>query len=415
VTTQESAQCRRCGHPLGAGQRVCPNCGAVLDIHPERVIVTGERQLALTADTISLRDLLAIVEAGVGFWRQQYEDSSGVAREQAAQALRELSQILANLAQQIAQGRETVRISSHPPSQRRYPLACPFCGRGNRAGARFCVSCGATLQPPRQTPAPPQPLHAQIAVRSHIGQVRQLNEDTAYAGTFSRGDEPLGALLLIADGMGGAAAGEVASQLAAGAVKTFLQRALNETLPGDDESWLALIRAAVHAAHQQVVAAAHTDSRRSGMGTTLTIALTFGRRAYLAHVGDSRAYLITPGGTGEPPSWQQLTTDHTIVARLVDIGQLSPEAARSHPQRHILYRSLGADQPLEADTRALPLAPGDILLLCSDGLFNHVADAEMANLAVAHQPAQATAELIDLANRRGGQDNISVVIARFTH
>ncbi|MCX7858943.1 MAG: SpoIIE family protein phosphatase, partial [Chloroflexus sp.] len=172
---------------------------------------------------------------------------------------------------------------------------------------------------------------------------------------------------------------------------------------------------AAQAAHEQVAAAARADQRRAGMGTTLTVALAIQRRAYLAHVGDSRAYLITPGSVNEPPVWQQLTTDHTLVARLVDIGQLSPEAARAHPQRHILYRSLGADQPLQADTRVQPLAPGDILLLCSDGLYNHVTDEELAQLAVAHQPAHAATELIELANRRGGQDNISVVLARFTN
>ncbi|MEF3275742.1 MAG: protein phosphatase 2C domain-containing protein [Chloroflexus sp.] len=413
VTTHDTARCRVCGQTLTASQPVCPSCGALPELHTERVIITGQRQLALNGDTISLPALLAIVEASVTFWRHQYDHTTGVAREQAAQALRELSQILTSLAHQIAQGRETVRITSRLPAQRHYPLACPFCGRGNRAGARFCVSCGAVLQPPQPILTPLPSLQAQIAGRSHIGQVRQINEDTVYAGAFSRGDEPIGALLLVADGMGGAAAGEVASQLASSAVKTFLQQALNQNLPDDDAGWLALIRLAVQAAHQQVLTAAHTNRQHAGMGTTLTIALTTGRRAYLGHVGDSRAYLITPGTAGESPSWQQLTTDHTIVARLVDIGQLSPEAARSHPQRHILYRSLGANQPLEIDTRIQPLATGDILLLCSDGLYNHVADEELAELAIAHTPAQAAAELIDLANRRGGQDNISVVIARF--
>lgn len=415
MATQDIGRCRVCGKAIGTAQQACPHCGTPLAPYPEQVVVTGERQLALTADTISLPDLLAIVEAGVAFWRRRYEHSTGVAREQAAYALRELSQILTSLAQQIAQGRERVQITSRLPAQRRYPLACPLCGRGNRAQARFCVSCGMALRPSQRASVSPPPLQAQIAVRSHVGQVRSLNEDTVYAGTFSRGDEPLGVLLLVADGMGGAAAGEVASQLAAETVKTFLRQALNETLPADEERWLALLRAAAQAAHEQVAAAARTDQRRAGMGTTLTLALAIERRAYLAHVGDSRAYLITPGSINEPPIWQQLTTDHTLVARLVDIGQLSPEAARAHPQRHILYRSLGADQPLQADTRVQPLAPGDILLLCSDGLYNHVTDEELAQLAVAHQPARAATELIELANRRGGQDNISVVLARFTN
>ncbi|WP_322488286.1 protein phosphatase 2C domain-containing protein [Chloroflexus sp.] len=415
MATQDIERCRVCGKATGKAQQVCPHCGAPLDPFPERVIVTGERQLALTADTISLHDLLAIVEAGVAFWRRRYESSTGVAREQAAYALHELSHILASLAQQIAQGRETVQITTRLPAQRQYPLACPLCGRGNRSQARFCVSCGAVLQPSRRASIPPPPLQAQIAVRSHIGQVRTVNEDTVYAGAFSRGDEPLGALLLVADGMGGAAAGEIASQIATETVKISLQQALNKALPDHDDDWLALLQAAAQAAHEQVAAVARADQQRAGMGTTLTVALAVGRRAYLAHVGDSRAYLITPGSADEPPAWQQLTTDHTIVARLVDIGQLSPAAARTHPQRHILYRSLGADQPLAADTRAQPLAPGDILLLCSDGLYNHVSDDELARLAVSQPPDRAAAALIELANQRGGHDNISVAIARFSN
>lgn len=413
MVTHKRGQCRICGKATGAAQQVCPHCGAPLSVLPEQVIVTGERQLTLTADTISLRDLLVIVEAGVAFWRRQYENSAGVAREQAAQALNELSQILASLAQQIRQGRETVRITTRLPAQRRYPLACPHCGRGNRAGARFCVSCGAALQPPWQaTPLPP-PLQAEIAVRSHIGRVRQMNEDTAYAGRFSLGDEPFGYLLLVADGMGGATAGEVASQLASDTIKSFLQRELNTTLPTTDDGWLSLLRAAVQTAHRDIVAAARSDPQRADMGTTLTLALIIHRRAYIAHVGDSRAYLITPGTGDETPVWHQLTTDHTIVARLVDVGQLGPEEARTHPQRHILYRSLGADQPLEIDTLVQPLATGDVLMLCSDGLFNHVTDEELAQMAIVHEPSLAVSGLIDLANQRGGSDNISIVLARF--
>ncbi len=378
------------------------------------MIVTGERQLVLVTDTLSLRDLLAIIETSLVFWRRRYENATGVARDEAAAALQELSQILASLGQQIAQGRETVRITTRLPAQRRYPLACPFCGRGNRAQARFCVSCGSSLQPPLQKTYPPPPLQPQVAFHSHTGRVRQINEDTVYAGTFSRGNEQIGTLLIVADGMGGAAAGEVASQLAVTTVKNFLQQALNQNLPGDDEAWLALLQEAMQTAHEQVVNAARADQHRAGMGTTLTIALIVDRRAYLGHVGDSRAYLITAGTDSEVPLCQQLTTDHTIVARLVDIGQISPEAARTHPQRHILYRSLGTDQPFVVDTRVQALAPGDILLLCSDGLVNHVTDEEVAQLVVTNPPAPAAMALVDLANRRGGHDNISVIIAHFS-
>ncbi|MGB9737876.1 MAG: Stp1/IreP family PP2C-type Ser/Thr phosphatase [Chloroflexus sp.] len=414
MATQESGQCRVCGNPIGTAQQVCPHCGSSLATPSEQVIITGERQLVLVADTISLRDLLAIIETSLAFWRRRYENATGVARDKAAVALQELSQILASLGQQIAQGRETVHITTRLPAQRRYPLACPFCGRGNRAQARFCVSCGSSLQPPLQKTYPPPPLQPQVAFHSHTGRVRQINEDTVYAGTFSRGNEHIGTLLIVADGMGGASAGEVASQLAVTTVKHFLQQALNKNLPGDDEAWLALLQAAMQTAHEQVAHAAHADQHRAGMGTTLTIALTVDRRAYLGHIGDSRAYLITAGTDNEAPLCQQLTTDHTIVARLVDIGQISPEAARTHPQRHILYRSLGTDQPFVVDTRVQALAPGDILLLCSDGLVNHVTDEELAQLVVTNPPARAAMALVDLANQRGGHDNISIIIAHFS-
>ncbi len=413
MTTHVQGQCRVCGKTVGATQQVCPYCGALLIPLPEQVIVTGERQLTLTGDTMSIRDLMIIVEAGIAFWRRQYEASTGVVREQAGKALRELSQILASLAHQIGQGRETIRITTRLPAQRQYPLVCPLCGRGNRAGARFCVSCGSPLSAPWQISPPLPPLKTRIAVRSHVGQVRSTNEDTVYAGMFSLGEQqPFAALLLVADGMGGAAAGEVASQLASETIKTFLQQTLNETLPDTDEQWLACLQGAMQAAHERIVAAARADPRRAGMGTTATLALITHRHAYLAHVGDSRAYLITPGTGDEAPVYIQLTTDHTIVARLVDIGQLSPEAARTHLQRHILYRSLGADQPLAIDTHVQPLAAGDVLLICSDGLYNHVTDEELARLALADEPIQAASALIDLANQRGGHDNISVALAR---
>ncbi len=413
MTAANSRRCPVCGQAIDPARQTCPHCGTPAPVIPERIALAGDRQLSLSGDTLSLRELLAIVEAGIAFWRRRFEDSEGLAREQAAASLRDLSLILSGLAQQIAQGRETVRITGRLPTQRRYPLACPLCGRGNRANARFCVSCGAALKPPWRPATPPRPLRADIAGRSHTGRVRPINEDSVYAGLFSRGDEPIGLLLLIADGMGGMAAGEVASHMAVETVKTALQVALANDVPASSDQWLAILRAAAQQANERIYAAAQADRQRSGMGTTLTVALASGRSVYLAHAGDSRAYLITPGTTDESPVWQQLTTDHTIVARLVDIGQLSPEAARAHPQRHMLYRSLGAGLQLDIDTRSQPLAPGDILLLCSDGLFTHVGDDEMAHIVARRDPALACADLIALANQRGGDDNISVAIARF--
>ncbi|RRR69797.1 MAG: Stp1/IreP family PP2C-type Ser/Thr phosphatase [Candidatus Viridilinea halotolerans] len=369
----------------------------------------------LAADTLDLRDLLAVVEAGVLYWRRRLASDEGVARERAAAAIKELSQILDSLAMQIAQGRETVRITSHLPAQRVAPRPCALCGRGNREQAKYCIACGAPLRAGLRpaTSAPPR-LQVKIAARSDVGRVRQLNEDTFYAGEFARADGAVGTLLLVADGMGGHQAGEVASALARDGLKQALTSALSAGVPASDEAWHTLLTQVVAAANQQIYQQGQRNAQRSGMGTTLTVALLVEGRAHLAHVGDSRIYLINAQGLGsEGATWLKLTTDHSLVARLVDIGQLTPAQARTHPQRNVVYRSLGSDPTVEVDTLSQALASGDQLLLCSDGLTSHVEDEELAAIAIAETSADRACErLIALANERGGSDNISVVLAR---
>lgn len=397
------------------GARFCTRCGAPAAEEPEKVALAGGRRLYLSPDTLSLRELLAVVEAGVFYWRQRLESSEGVAREHAAAAIKELSQILDSLATQIAQGRETVRVTGRLPALRQSALACGVCGRGNREGAKYCVACGAPLGPGARPPAHlPPPLTMTIAARTDVGMARRLNEDTVYAGEFTSADGALGTLLLVADGMGGHQAGEVASALATATVKAYLTEGLSEGVPADDEAWHALLRAAVAEANRAVFEQSQQNPAQRGMGTTLTVAVIAGRRAHLAHVGDSRAYLLNPAGvSGEAVTWLQLTTDHSLVARLVDIGQLTPEQARVHPQRNVVYRSLGGEPTLEVDTLSQALAPGDVLVLCSDGLVNHVEDGELAGIVLKEASvAKACERLTALANERGGKDNISIVIAR---
>jgi PPM family protein phosphatase len=167
-------------------------------------------------------------------------------------------------------------------------------------------------------------------------------------------------------------------------------------------------------ANRRVYEESRANIDHKGMGTTLTIALIVGDRLYIASVGDSRAYLINAGGVTEDGATSaQLTSDHSLVARLVDIGQITPEQARTHPQKNLLYRSIGTDPSVEVDTFAEQLEPGDILLLCSDGLINHVRDEEIAEIVLAQRdPNRACEQLVTLANQRGGRDNISVVIVR---
>jgi PPM family protein phosphatase len=214
--------------------------------------------------------------------------------------------------------------------------------------------------------------------------------------------------------MGGARAGEHASSLAAEAARALLQHDAARQTPNDDEAWQTLLRQAAAAANRRVYEEARQDTSRDGMGTTLTIAVIAGDRLHLASVGDSRAYLFNLGGVTEDGALSaQLTSDHSLVARLVDIGQITPDQARVHPQRNILYRTIGTDPAVAIDTRSEHLEPGDVVLLCSDGLFNHVTDEEIGQIVLQQQdPERAVDVLVALANERGGRDNISVVLVR---
>ena len=253
-----------------------------------------------------------------------------------------------------------------------------------------------------------------VAARTDTGRVRHQNQDSVYTGAIPLPDGQQAYLCLVADGMGGAAAGEYASRLAADVSRAYLEQESASHAPATDAAWQALLRDAVRAANRQIYDAARTDAARRGMGTTLTMALLVGDRLHIASVGDSRAYLLnTDGVTDDGAPSAQLTSDHSLVARLVDIGQLTPEQARVHPQRNILYRSIGTDPSVDVDTRSEALEPGDIVLLCSDGLVNHVSDEEIAQIALGETDLdRAVMRLVSLANERGGRDNISVVMVR---
>jgi protein phosphatase len=175
-----------------------------------------------------------------------------------------------------------------------------------------------------------------------------------------------------------------------------------------------MIQAVLSQVNQEIFSRGAQDERYRGMGTTLTMIVVCGQRMHVAHVGDSRAYLCNPDGvTDDEHQSMRLTSDHTLVARLVDIGQLTPEAARSHGQRNVLYRALGIRAAVDADILSQPVTVGDVLVLCSDGLVQHVADDELAQFVLTSGGADAICQrLIDTANQRGGRDNIGVVVAQ---
>jgi PPM family protein phosphatase len=225
-----------------------------------------------------------------------------------------------------------------------------------------------------------------VGVITDTGRKRRRNED-AYVC------EP--PLFAIADGMGGAQAGEVASRLAAAALKESHADA------GGEHRIYDLIQEA----NRRVYARSSTDPTTSGMGTTITVALVENGNVAFGHVGDSRAYLIRDG------QMEQVTEDHSLVNELMKSGKLSREEAETHPQRSVITRALGTDPDVDADTFTIEAKVGDVFLLCSDGLTDMVGEREIQELVERHRENldAALKALVKAANRGGGEDNITVV------
>ncbi len=225
------------------------------------------------------------------------------------------------------------------------------------------------------------------AAATHQGMVRQNNEDSIYPDKSGESDGP--AILIVADGMGGHVAGEVASRIA---VNTAASSQLE---PADR------VAAANRAIREEVARRPDLE----GMGTTMTLVeLNPGGRARFGHVGDSRAYLFRDGDL------EQLTADHTVAAEMVALGQITPEEAEDHPKSHMILRCLGLTRFVNVDELELELEPGDRILLCSDGL-NSMVPAEGIAKGLAEGTADEAAwALIEMANKAGGQDNISVIL-----
>jgi serine/threonine protein phosphatase PrpC len=224
----------------------------------------------------------------------------------------------------------------------------------------------------------------EVGSATDIGRVRERNEDSVLVSP---------PLYVVADGMGGHRGGQVASQVAL--------EAMEELETGDGGSLAEHVRRANRAVWDRSV----EDERLSGMGTTLTAARIAGGSALIAHVGDSRAYLLRDS------SLRQLTTDHTLVARMVKSGEITEAEAEVHPHKNVLTRALGTDEQVEVDEDSIALVDGDRLLLCSDGLTGMVMEDQIqAILETSEQPQQAADRLVKAANRAGGIDNITVVV-----
>lgn len=237
-----------------------------------------------------------------------------------------------------------------------------------------------------------------VATQTHTGQVRAKNEDSLLA------DEGLG-LLMVADGMGGYSGGEIASALAIRTVHEFLLGSAREDTAERDPG--PLIREAGRRAHEAIRLRASEDARLCDMGTTLVLALCRGPQIHLAHAGDSRAYLIQNG------VMRRVTRDHSLVDEMTACGEITPEEARRHPMRNVITRSLGSHGRAELELRVEAWGTGDYLVLCSDGLTNMLEDGEIQETVLRAGPdiSQACETLIDMANRAGGKDNITVILA----
>ncbi len=250
-------------------------------------------------------------------------------------------------------------------------------------------------------------IRIRAAALTDVGRVRELNEDAVMTVQYSRQSqiEPAESYLyVVADGMGGAAAGEVASAIAVKAIRDYVETRL---LAGEADEPGGLLKDALEEANRSILdyQAANPESR--GMGSTGVSALILPPQAAVAWVGDSRAYLSEGAGI------RQITRDHSLVQRLIEIGQLTLEQARHHEHKNVITRSLGARQsgPAGAEATVIRLKRGDRMVLCSDGLTTHVEDDQIGEIVRRHSDPDAVArELIVAANAGGGTDNISAVV-----
>lgn len=256
--------------------------------------------------------------------------------------------------------------------------------------------------PPPPEPAPP-PLRRTGTGLSDVGRKRQSNEDAFYL------DDRLG-LYVVADGMGGHAAGEVASQEAVETVYGMVKRGistlheLEDPLHEEDaRAACRLMESSIQAATYMVFSMAEMDRGKSGMGTTISALLVLGEYAVTAQVGDSRIYRVN-GTTVE-----QLTEDHTLIAWQLKQGLITPQEAKRSPHRNVITRAVGNRDYVQVDTGLVPLRTGDRFLLCSDGLHGYLRDSDIAPI-IALSGEAAVKKFIALANERGGKDNITAIL-----
>ena len=245
-------------------------------------------------------------------------------------------------------------------------------------------------------------MQIEYAARTHRGNVRKRNEDSLYLPD----GKGLDGLVIVADGMGGYNAGDVASAMGV-QVACNIVSAARALSPAPTAEYT--VRWAFNEANRAILEYAGTNEFYQGMGTTMTIACYENGRWVIGNVGDSRAYLVRGGAVS------QITTDHSLVQLMVERGRMTPEEARVHPYRNVITRSIGTEAFSGADIFRIDARPGDVLILCSDGLSNYLSDADMLSVLVSGVKLDEASEaMLKLSLDRGGSDNITVALARMT-
>lgn len=241
------------------------------------------------------------------------------------------------------------------------------------------------------------------AARSDRGKIRELNEDSFRIVENCPG---VPAAFIIADGMGGHNSGEVASKSAVDFTAEYMLS--NPALFSSEETITDAIREAMTKANEAVYSESMADMANSGMGTTLTIAVVLNSKLFIGHIGDSRVYLIRNGRI------ERITTDHSYIEELIKNGSISRDEAFKHPGRNVLTRALGCFEAVETDTYVCDMMDGDCFILCTDGLSGELGDDEILETAAGiEDPETICGKLVDKANEKGGEDNITVIAIRY--
>ena len=276
----------------------------------------------------------------------------------------------------------------------------------------------AAGSPPSPSPGGDVVVH--VFGRTDVGRMREHNEDAFVVADLTRGNATLqpevrshaigdrGTLFMVADGMGGAAAGEIASAMAIEGVLREVTEALAGAEPPTDDTFATAIKRATATANAEIHAFALEHPEFRGMGTTATVAGVLGDTVYLAQVGDSRAYLVRAGVAA------QITKDQSLMQKLVEAGELTQEEAEQSERRNIILQALGPEPSIKVDLTSQQLRRGDVLVLCSDGLSGQVRTEDIARVVTDEKDLVTVCKrLIDMANDAGGPDNITVIAARF--